>query len=77
MHGTTKETKGRSPKPVRPDISRFPLPMSARRARFEAERAALCGWRLPPGHPYALLPRWVPYPLARGVGLVHRMIGGA
>lgn len=59
--------------PARPEISRFPLPMSARRARFEAERAALYGWSLPAGHPYALVPRWVPYPIARGVGLMHRL----
>ena len=62
-------------RPVTPEISRFPLPMSARRARFESERAAIYGWRLPAGHPYALVPRWVPYPIARGVGLLHRLTG--
>lgn len=62
-------------KPAKPDISRFPLPMSARRARFEAERAHLCGWRLPAGHPYALMPRWTPYFLARAVGTLHRLVG--
>lgn len=60
---------------IKPEISRFPLPMSSRRARFEAQRARLCGLRLPAGHPYALMPRWVPYPLARLVGTLHRIVG--
>lgn len=48
--------------------TRYPEPMSARRARFEAGRARHYGVLLPSGHPYARLPLWVPYPLARLIG---------
>lgn len=62
--------------PVDPEVSRFPLPMSARRARFEAQRAHSHHLKLPKGHPYALVPRWTPYPLAQLIGLVHRLLPG-
>lgn len=62
--------------PVDPEVSRFPQPMSARRARFEAQRAQMHQRQLPKGHPYALVPRWCPYPVAQLVGLVHRLIPG-
>lgn len=75
MPRRTSPRTDRHLQPVNPEVSRFPQPMSARRARFEAERAWQCGWNLPAGHPYALLPRWVPYLLARAVGSVHRLVG--
>lgn len=62
--------------PVNPEVSRFPQPMSARRARFEAQRAHSNRLRLPKGHPYALMPRWCPYPVAQLVGLLHRLLPG-
>lgn len=55
-------------------FSDFPKPMSARRARWEAKRAAM-GYKLPRGHPYALVPRWTPYPLAKAVGRLHLAVG--
>lgn len=60
--------------PIDPDISRYPQPMSARRARFEAKRARTHRVRLPKGHPYALAPTWTPYPLAQLVGVIHRLL---
>lgn len=51
--------------PIDPWISRYPLPMSARRAKFERKRAQAIGVRLPRGHPYRILPSWVPYFIAR------------
>lgn len=64
--------------PLDPDVSRYPLPMSARRARFEAQRAHSHRFRLPKGHPYALVPRWIPYPIAQLIGFIHqRMPSGS
>jgi hypothetical protein len=37
--------------PVNKMISNYPLPISSRRAKYEAERARYHGWDLPPGHP--------------------------
>lgn len=62
--------------PFDPDISRYPQPMSARRARFEAKRAQTHRLRLPKGHPYALAPTWTPYVIAQLVGLLHRLAPG-
>lgn len=45
--------------------TRYPEPMSARRARYEAGRARHYGVVLPAGHPYSELPLWVPYLVAR------------
>lgn len=51
-------------RPVDPAVSIYPLPMSARRARFEARNARRHRLRLPKGHPYRSLPTWLPYKLA-------------
>lgn len=59
--------------PIDPEVSCYPQPMSARRARFEAGRANYYRMRLPKGHPYAVAPRWLPYPLARIIGRLHRL----
>ena len=53
-----------SVRPVDPAVSIYPLPMSARRARFEAKNARRHRLTLPKGHPYRSLPVWVPYTLA-------------
>ena len=45
--------------------------MSAARARFEASRARYYRLPLPPGHPYAVLPAWTPYVIARLFGALH------
>lgn len=45
--------------------TRYPEPISARRARFEAGRARYHGIMLPSGHPYSRLPLWVPYLVAK------------
>ncbi|SHG05738.1 hypothetical protein SAMN02745157_3482 [Kaistia soli DSM 19436] len=50
--------------PVDPAVSIYPLPMSARRARFEARNARRHRLKLPKGHPYRSLPIWIPYKLA-------------
>ncbi len=39
--------------------------MSARLARHEARNTRRLNVRLPKGHPYRMLPVWIPYPLAR------------
>lgn len=54
-------------RPYDPAISNFPLPMSAKRARFEARNARRQRLLLPKGHPYRWLPIWVPYGIARFV----------
>lgn len=51
-------------RPIDPLISNYPLPMSARRARFEAKRAHRRRLNLPKGHPYYRVPWWLPYRLA-------------
>jgi hypothetical protein len=53
--------------------TRYPEPMSARRARFEAGRARHHGVVLPTGHPYSRLPLWVPYLVARVLAKVNAM----
>jgi hypothetical protein len=55
--------------------TRYPEPMSARRARFEAGRARYHGVLLPTGHPYSQLPLWVPYLVARLWGKVKALRG--
>ncbi len=52
-------------RPVDPVVSNYPLPMSARRARFEARRAKRNRLMLPKGHPFSGVPTWFPYSLAR------------
>jgi len=52
-------------RPVDPLVSRYPLPLSAERARREAMQARRNRLKLPKGHPYRWLPTWVPYGLAR------------
>lgn len=54
--------------PFDPAVSNYPLPMSAKRARFEAKNARRQGLLLPKGHPYRWLPTWTPYGLARFIG---------
>ncbi len=51
-------------KPADPVASNYPLPLSPRRARFEARRARRQRVQLPKGHPYHRVPSWVPFPLA-------------
>lgn len=52
-------------RPIDPLVSRYPLPLSAERARHEAGKARRNGLVLPKGHPYRWLPLWVPYGVAR------------
>lgn len=52
-------------RPIDPLVSRYPQPLSAERARFEAQQARRKAVRLPKGHPYRSLPTWFPYGLAR------------
>jgi len=52
-------------RPIDPLVSRYPMPLSAERARHEASQARRHGLRLPKGHPYRSLPLWVPYEVAR------------
>ena len=52
-------------RPVDPLVSRYPLPLSAERARHEAHQARRKGLKLPKGHPYRWLPTFVPYGTAR------------
>jgi len=52
-------------RPIDPLVSRYPLPLSAERARREAMQARRNRLKLPKGHPYRWLPTWVPYGLAR------------
>ncbi len=52
-------------RPVDPLVSRYPLPLSAERARHEAIQARRKGLKLPKGHPYRWLPTFVPYGMAR------------
>jgi hypothetical protein len=47
--------------PVNQMVSDYPLPMSTRRARYEAERARYHRWELPRGHPYYFVHPAVPY----------------
>lgn len=61
---------GEPPLDTHSDWTIYPRKMSARRARFEAKRARAYRVRLPSGHPYALLPTWVPYPVAKLVGMI-------
>lgn len=49
-------------------------PLSARRARHEARQAGYSGKRLPAGHPYAVLPTWTPYFIARVFGLIDGLV---
>ncbi len=51
--------------PTDPIVSVYPLPLDAKRARDEANRARRLGKKLPIGHPYRRLPLWLPYWLAR------------
>jgi hypothetical protein len=53
-----------SPLPINPLLSKFPAPMTAAEARREARRARRRAFRLPDGHPYAILPSFVPVRLA-------------
>jgi hypothetical protein len=48
-------------RPFDPLLSDYPLPLSERRAKWEARRARASDLKLPNGHPYAVLPAWVPY----------------
>lgn len=52
-------------RPIDPLVSRYPLPLSAQRAKHEASQARRNHVALPKGHPYRWLPLWVPYGLAR------------
>lgn len=52
-------------RPIDPVVSRYPMPLSAERARFEALQARRKAARLPKGHPYRWLPTWIPYGMAR------------
>lgn len=45
-------------------------PMSARLARHEARNTRRLNVRLPKGHPYRMLPVWIPYPLARALAFL-------
>ncbi|SHO67695.1 hypothetical protein SAMN02745172_04376 [Pseudoxanthobacter soli DSM 19599] len=49
-------------------------PLSARRARHEARQAGYSGKRLPAGHPYAVLPTWMPYFIARVFGMIDGLV---
>jgi hypothetical protein len=52
-------------RPIDPLVSRYPMPLSAERARYEALQARRKGLKLPKGHPYRWLPTFVPYGAAR------------
>jgi len=47
--------------PIDKMVSDYPLPLSPRRAKYEANRARFHGWRLPPGHPYYRVHPAIPY----------------
>jgi hypothetical protein len=47
--------------PVNKMVSNYPLKISPRRARYEAERARYHGWELPRGHPYYHVHPTIPY----------------
>ncbi|MCK0195968.1 hypothetical protein MWN34_03485 [Ancylobacter sp. 6x-1] len=55
---------------------REPRVLSEKRARYEAWHARIYRKPLPKGHPYALMPEWVPYPLACLVGRLHAFMPG-
>jgi hypothetical protein len=55
------EQKSENLEPVNKMISNYPLPISSRRARYEAERARYHGWELPQGHPYYHVHPAIPY----------------
>jgi len=59
-------------RPSDPAVSQYPLPMSAKRAQFEARNARRQHLSLPKGHPYRRLPPWMPYGLAK---TLSRIIG--
>ncbi|HWJ72942.1 MAG TPA: hypothetical protein VNX29_07235 [Kaistia sp.] len=52
-------------RPFDPAVSQFPLPMSAKRAQFEARNARRQRLHLPKGHPYRRVPVWMPYGVAK------------
>jgi hypothetical protein len=59
--------------PRDPLITRHPAPLTARQAREEVRDARGLRRRVPAGHPYGVLPLWIPYGLARLVSaLVER-----
>jgi hypothetical protein len=47
--------------PVNKMVSDYPLPLSTRRAKYEAERARYHRWELPRGHPYYFVHPAGPY----------------
>ncbi len=47
-------------------------PPSRRRARYEARQARRHGYRLPAGHPYRVLPTWVPFGVAKLFARIFR-----
>ncbi len=59
-------------RPYDPSVSQYPLPMSAKRAQFEARNARRQRLVLPKGHPYRRVPVWMPYSVAKAL---TRIIG--
>ena len=59
-------------RPYDPAVSQYPLPMSSKRAQFEARNARRLRVQLPKGHPYRRIPAWLPYSVAR---VMARLIG--
>jgi len=51
-------------------------PLSARRARHEAEMARINRRPLPSHHPYGLLPTWVPFGFAQRFGKIVKLLTG-
>ena len=47
--------------PVNKMVSDYPLPLTPRRAKYEAKRAKFHRWELPRGHPYYHVPPQLPY----------------
>lgn len=57
-----------------PNISDYPAPMSAAKARREARNAKNVNRQVPYGHPYRVAPNFFPYWLAKILGRIDALL---